>query len=93
MSGHQCVLGLWHSPNDPLPNAFSDAPLRVRLPCESLHFSYSRVDAVIPVGYGPFQFSVQFGESNGTWIGSVSFGPDAGVSASSYPTDTSWWID
>ena len=40
------------------------------------------------IGVGPIQLSVQFGESAGTWIGSVTVGPGIGISGSSYPTNT-----
>ena len=40
------------------------------------------------LGVGPIKFSVQFAESNGVWIGSVTLGPGRGVSGSTYPTTT-----
>ena len=40
------------------------------------------------LGVGPIQGSLQIGVSGGTWIGSLTFGPGAGIAGSSYPTNT-----
>ncbi|MBF0330144.1 MAG: RHS repeat-associated core domain-containing protein [Nitrospirae bacterium] len=40
------------------------------------------------IGVGPFKVSVQVGVSNGTWIGSATFGPGIGISGSGYQTNT-----
>ncbi|PPU91637.1 RHS repeat-associated core domain-containing protein, partial [Xanthomonas albilineans] len=40
------------------------------------------------VGVGPLQFSAQFALAGDIWIGSITAGPGAGVSGSSYPTNT-----